>query len=136
MDKVLFIPCYMTMVVKRLSCISIQQGTVDCKYTMIIRIPKDNIPENVLTSIKNTLQLRINEVPLNIGNGYQNRVVKETDTLYIMTIRDIVKIDFNVSLTQTPFDQFQIPLKIELTSQEQDGVLYRFNFHLNEVDPT
>jgi hypothetical protein len=72
MDNVLFIPCYMTLVIKRLSNISIQSGTIDCKYTLVLRIPKMAVPEHIMADIKKSLLLRLNEDPISIGENYTN----------------------------------------------------------------
>lgn len=80
--------------------------------------------------------LRINEEPISIDNDYKNKVVKENSEFYIINVRDKSNIEFSFKLTQTPFDRFEIPFKVELTSRElknkdERGKLYRFNCHQN-----
>jgi hypothetical protein len=86
--------------------------------------------------IKEGILLRFNDEPISIDRDYKNKVIKETEDFYIINIRDKAKLEFFVKLLETPFDRFQIPFKIELTSKEQEGILYRFNCHLNEVVKT
>ena len=118
MNSALFIPTYMTLLVKSLSNINMHAGTLDIKFTLIIRIKKEGVPEPILNDISRAILLRINEEPFSIDQNYNNKVVKDNDNFYIVNIRDKLTIDFNVKLLSTPFDRFTIPLKIELTSKE------------------
>lgn len=132
-DNVLFIPSYNTMLIKGLSNISMTNGTVDCKFTLITRIFKSGVPDNIMDDIReNGILLRLNDAPYSIDKEYKNKVIKETKDLYIINIRDKIMLEFNVKLKQTPFDNFTIPFKVELTSKQNDNILYRFNCHLNQ----
>ena len=72
MNDTLFIPCYMAMVIKSLTNLSLKSGTVDCKFTLVIRILKKNIPKNVMTDIEKCILLRINERPFSVSKDYKN----------------------------------------------------------------
>jgi len=92
--------------------------TVQCKFTLIIRICKKNILPIILNDIRNGLMVRINESPLFIGYEYRNKVVKENNDFYIINIRDETTIEFHCELLQTPFDNFSVPFVVELTSRD------------------
>ena len=93
-------------------------GTVDCKFTLLIRIYKRDVPEDIIEDIRtNGVLLRLNELPVSIDKDYKTKVIKETDDLYIINVRDKTNLEFNVKLKQTPFDTFSIPFKVELTSK-------------------
>lgn len=132
MNRALFIPCYMTFLIKSLSNINLHAGTIQIKYTLVMRISKQGVPDEIMDHIRGGILLRINEEPLSIDDKYTSKVIKENDQFYIVNIRDKMTIEFSVKLLCTPFDRFTIPLKIELTSKECNGVLYRFNCHLNK----
>ena len=74
-------------------------GTVDCKFTILVRIYKRGVPEDTINDIrKNGILLRLNETPICIDNDYKTKVIKETDDLYIINIRDKTNLEFNVKL--------------------------------------
>jgi hypothetical protein len=106
------------MVIKGLSNISMSSATVSCKFTMVIRIYKRDVPEAVMADIRdNGLLLRLNESPISIDKDYKYKVVKNTDDLLILTVRDEIVLGFKAKLKSTPFDYFTIPCKVELSSK-------------------
>lgn len=130
-----YIDCYLTLLVKGLTNISIENGSVDCKFTLIIRFDKRNLKNEILLDLKrNGLLLRVNDEPLSIDSEYRNKVVKENRNLYIITIRDKIKIDFYEELLVTPFDKFQIVFKVDLTSKVMQNLAYSFNCLINLID--
>lgn len=94
---------------------------MDCKFTMLIRISKKNVPEKVMENIREGLLLRFNEDPICIDGDYKNKVIKEKPDLYTVNIRDKITLEFSEKLKTTPFDRFTIPFKVELTSKQSSG---------------
>jgi len=65
-----------------------KSGTVECKFTILIRILKKGIPHNIMNDIRKRIFIRFNEVPFTIDEDYKNKVFKENSELYILNIRD------------------------------------------------
>ena len=53
-------------------------GTVECKYTLIIRIPKKGFGpelEDILRDIRERILIRFNETPILVDDNFANKVI-------------------------------------------------------------
>jgi hypothetical protein len=53
-------------------------GSVECKYTLIIRIPKTGFGpqlEEILSDIRERMLIRFNETPILVDDKFTNKVV-------------------------------------------------------------
>lgn len=74
---------YITLILKSISNLSLATGNVEMMYTMVIRFPKNEVPEIAMAYIMaNGLSLRLNEEPLSVDNDYKNKVLKEKNDMY------------------------------------------------------
>ena len=68
----------MTVLITSLSKLSMTSGSVDCKYTLIIRIPKTGFGpqlEEILSDIRERMLIRFNETPILVDYKFANKVV-------------------------------------------------------------
>lgn len=140
-DNLLFIPCYCALLVKKVSNLNLTEGIVKISCSLIIRINTRNVNPLVLAAIKESLEFRLCEevISLQVGKT-EGLTFSRKDDLFVFTYRFVRDIPFDVQLKNTPFDEFDIPIEIELTStyvkvQENQTIKYRFNVH-DHKEPT
>jgi len=63
-----------------------------------------------MNSLSSGFILRINDDPISIDKDYKNQVKKlereDGQGFFEVTIRDHIRVEFNVMLTRSPFDKF------------------------------
>lgn len=68
----------MSLLITSLSKLSMTSGTVECKYTLIIRIPKKGFEpelEDILRDIRERILIRFNETPIMVDDNFTNKVI-------------------------------------------------------------
>jgi hypothetical protein len=58
--KMIIVPTYMTIVIKGLDNIAVQDGKVDINYTLVIRFAKEGLDEKAISSLSTGFNIRIN----------------------------------------------------------------------------
>ena len=69
----------MTVLITSLSKLSMTSGSAECKYTLIIRIPKTGfgpeLEDILLRDIRERMLIRFNETPILVDDKFANKVV-------------------------------------------------------------
>ena len=68
----------MSVLITSLSKLSMTSGTVECRYTLIIRIPKKGFGpelEDILRDIRERILIRFNETPILVDDNFANKVI-------------------------------------------------------------
>ena len=68
----------MSVLITSLSKLSMTSGTVECKYTLIIRIHKKGFGpelEDILRDIRERILIRFNETPIMVDDNFTNKVI-------------------------------------------------------------
>ncbi len=136
-DNFIFVPAYMTLLVKSLSKLDMKEESIKVSGTLILRFLLEGLPEEVLEDIQSGVSYRLNEEPRTLNKESEGLNIKESKKpvhMVTMTYRFVEEISFTPQLRQAPFDHMAIRLKFELTSRNVGKVKYRFNLHKCDHD--
>jgi len=136
-DHFIFIPAYITLLVKSLSKLDLKEESVRIAGTLIFRFLLEGLPEEVVEDISNGINYRLNEEPRSLNKDSEGINIKESKKPFHMltiTYRFVEDITFLPKLDLAPFDSMKIQLKFELTSKNIGAIKYRFNLHKCDHD--
>ncbi len=101
--EIFFIPAYVQLVVKSLRNMNMPSRTVDCVFTLIIKIYWKNLDPNLKKDIEEKkIMIRINELPLKNNDCWNTQ---SHDDFFTITIRDVTTLRVQADVVDTPFDK-------------------------------
>lgn len=138
-EKLTFIPAYATLKVRSLENIDLQIGKVTLNGTIHIRIATENLGQDILESLSNSITIRLNETTRTLSKTSEDVTICDDQSSgdklkqIMYTWRFSEQINFDADVSNSPFDQVNIPVKLEIVNRDvKDKANFRINFHTSK----